>query len=58
MVKARQPHLSVFMIAAYGDSNNVETALSRGASKFLTKLVEFSQLEQGVLQAVAHARGN
>ena len=57
VVKARRPDLLVFMISAYGDTRTVETALSRGASKFLTKPVDFPQLKQAVLQAVAQARG-
>ena len=57
VVKERRPDLPVFMISAYGDSNTIGTALARGASKFLTKPVDFPQLKQDVLQAVAQARG-
>ena len=57
VVKARRPDLPVFMISAYGDNRTVDLALSRGASKFLTKPVDFPQLKQAVLQAVAQARG-
>jgi len=57
VVKARRPELPVFMISAYGDNNTVSTALARGASKFFTKPVDFPQLKQDVLQAVARARG-
>jgi len=57
VVKERRPDLPVFMISAYGDTNTVGTALARGASKFLTKPVDFPQLKQEVLQAVAQARG-
>jgi len=58
VVKARRPDLPVFMISAYGDKGTVDTALSRGASKFLTKPVDFHQLKQDVLRAVTQARGN
>jgi DNA-binding NtrC family response regulator len=58
MVKERRPDLPVFMISAYGDTRTVETALASGASKFLNKPVDFPQLKQDVLQAVARARGN
>ena len=57
VVKQRRPDLPVFMISAYGDDKTVSTALSRGASKFLTKPVDFPQLKQDVLLAVAAARG-
>jgi DNA-binding NtrC family response regulator len=58
VVKARRPDLPVFMISAYGDMVTVSTAMQRGASKFLTKPVDFSQLKQDVLHAVVQARGN
>ena len=56
VVKERRPDLPVFMVSAYGDTNTVSTALARGASKFLTKPVNFHQLKQDVLQAMAQAR--
>jgi DNA-binding NtrC family response regulator len=56
-VKARRPDLPVFMISAYGDAERVKTALERGASKFITKPVDFPQLKQDVSRVVVHARG-
>jgi DNA-binding NtrC family response regulator len=56
-VKARRPDLPVFMISAYGDAERVKTALERGASKFITKPVDFPQLKQDVSRVVADARG-
>ena len=52
-VKARRPHLPMFMISAYGDAGRVQTALERGASKFMTKPVDFSQLKRDVAAVVA-----
>jgi len=57
VVHERRPDLPVFMISAYGDANTVETALSRGAQKFLTKPVDFQQLKQNVMQVIAGAGG-
>ena len=54
-VKSRRPDLPVFMISAYGDPERVQTAMERGASKFLTKPVDFPQLKQDVLRVVADA---
>jgi DNA-binding NtrC family response regulator len=54
-VKARRPDLPVFMISAYGDAERVQTALERGASKFLTKPVDFPQLKRDVSRVVADA---
>jgi len=48
VVKERRPDLPVFMISAYGDQRTIETALSSGASKFLTKPVDFARLKQEV----------
>jgi len=57
VVKERRPDLPVFMISAYGDTNTVSTALARGASKFLTKPVDFQQLKQDVVQVIAGSGG-
>lgn len=54
-VKARRPDLPVFMISAYGDPERVRTAMERGASKFLTKPVDFPQLKRDVSRVVADA---
>ena len=55
VVKQRRPDLPVFMISAYGDPDTVAMAMGRGAAKFLTKPVNFPQLKQDVLAALASA---
>jgi len=55
LVKERRPDLPVFMISAYGDRRTIETALSTGASKFLTKPVDFPQLKQDVMRVIAES---
>ena len=57
VVKQRRPELPVFMVSAYGDTETVSTAVSRGANKFLTKPVDFPTLKQDVAAAVTSARG-
>jgi len=57
VVKVRRPDLPVFMISAYGDKATVSTAMQRGASKFLTKPVDFSQLKQDVGIVITETRG-
>ncbi len=57
-VKSRRPELPVFMISAYGDPERVTMALERGASKFITKPVDFPQLKRDVSVVVADARGS
>ena len=54
-VKERRPDLPVFMISAYGDAERVQTALDRGASKFITKPVDFPLLKREVSAVVADA---
>jgi DNA-binding NtrC family response regulator len=54
-VKERRPDLPVFMISAYGDAERVQTALDRGASKFMTKPVDFPRLKQDVSLVLADA---
>jgi DNA-binding NtrC family response regulator len=58
IVKTRRPDLPVFMISAYGDPERVAMALERGASKFITKPVDFPQLKRDVSVVVADARGS
>ena len=55
-VKARRPDLPVFMISAYSDEARVRAALERGASKFITKPVDFSQLKLSITTVIAGAR--
>ena len=57
VVKERRPSLPVFMISAYGDTATVSTAMQRGASKFLTKPVDFSQLKHDVGMVITETRG-
>jgi DNA-binding NtrC family response regulator len=54
-VKARRPELPVFVISAYGDPERVRLACERGASKFITKPVDFLHLKQEVSAIVAGA---
>jgi len=53
LLKARQPDLAVFMISAYGDRNTEAAALAKGASKFMTTPVDFSQLKQAITAVIA-----
>ena len=57
VVKERRPDLPVFMISAYGDQRTIDTALSTGASKFLSKPVDFPQLKQDVMKVIAASGG-
>ena len=56
LVKALKPDLPVFMISAYGDGETMAQA-ARGASKFLTKPVDFPALKREFSAVVSEARG-
>jgi DNA-binding NtrC family response regulator len=56
-VKMRRPDLPVFMISAYGDAERVKMAPERGASKFITKPVDFPRLKQDVSRVIADTVG-
>lgn len=47
-IKEMFPTLRVFMISAYGDQQNHDTAFSLGANSFLTKPVDFNQLKEQI----------
>jgi hypothetical protein len=44
-------------VSGFGDQRTIDTALFTGASKFLTKLVDFPQLKQDLMQVIAAAGG-
>ncbi len=48
------PFLKVVMISAYGDMNNIRTAMNKGAFDFLTKPIDFRDLEQTVQKTARH----
>lgn len=49
IVKDQFPHLQVFMISAYGDDDNHNTAKNYGADDFVTKPVDFTNLRDKIL---------
>lgn len=48
IIKERYPTLTVFMVTAYGDEASRKTAQDYGASGFINKPVDFSQLKQDI----------
>ncbi len=54
-IRVEFPLLKVMMVTAYGDENNHRTAVSYGASDFVTKPVDFAQLKEKIFTL---ARGN
>jgi CheY-like chemotaxis protein len=56
-VRLQWPDISVFMITAYGDRSTERTVLELGASKFLTKPVDFAALKNQLSDFVESACG-
>jgi adenylate cyclase len=47
---------SVVIVSAYGDIQNIRAAMNRGAFDFLTKPIDFEDLEATIKKAVQHER--
>src|SRR6185295_19138303 len=46
--------LSTIIVSAYGDMTNIRTAMNRGAFDFLTKPVDFGDLETTIDKTIRH----
>ncbi|HNS11020.1 MAG TPA: response regulator [Bacteroidia bacterium] len=49
IIRVEFPTLKVMMVTAYGDESNLQTAVSYGASDFVTKPVDFITLKEKIL---------
>src|SRR6202051_366768 len=45
---------STIIVSAYGDMNNIRTAMNRGAFDFLTKPINFEDLELTLRKTIVH----
>ena len=50
--RAKSPHRRVVMVSAYGDMQNIRTAMNRGAFDFVTKPIDLADLEATIHKAV------
>ncbi len=48
------PLLKTVMVSAYGDMDNIRTAMNRGAFDFLTKPINFEDLETTMQKTIVH----
>jgi YesN/AraC family two-component response regulator len=46
--------LSTIIVSAYGDMANIRTAMNRGAFDFLTKPIDFPDLEATIAKTIRH----
>jgi len=49
-------NLSTIIVSAYGDMSNIRTAMNRGAFDFLTKPIDFADLETTISKTVRHIK--
>src|SRR6202043_472201 len=47
-------NVSTIIVSAYGDMNNIRTAMNRGAFDFVTKPIDFLDLETTIAKTVRH----
>src|SRR5690349_3019590 len=47
-------HISTIIVSAYGDMTNIRTAMNRGAFDFVTKPIEFLDLETTIAKTIRH----
>ena len=52
VIKQKYPHLPVLMVTAYGDETSQQTAKDYGASGFINKPVDFTQLKKDIFSLV------
>jgi adenylate cyclase len=49
-----EERLSTIIVSAYGDMSNIRTAMNRGAFDFLTKPIDFLDLEATITKTIRH----
>ena len=47
-------HISTIIVSAYGDMTNIRTAINRGAFDFVTKPIDFLDLETTITKTIRH----
>jgi adenylate cyclase len=52
----RHEEIKTVIVSAYGDMSNIRTAMNRGAFDFITKPIEFDDLEATIAKTLAHLK--
>ena len=53
-LQENEEKLSTIIVSAYGDMSNIRTAMNRGAFDFLTKPIDFLDLETTITKTIRH----
>ena len=53
-LRERDGNLSTIIVSAYGDMGNIRTAMNRGAFDFVTKPIDFADLETTIAKTLRH----
>jgi len=53
-LQEREEKISTVIVSAYGDMGNIRTAMNRGAFDFLTKPIDFPDLEATLAKTIRH----
>lgn len=53
-LQEREDKKSAIIVSAYSDMSNIRTAMNRGAFDFLTKPIDFADLEATILKTIRH----
>jgi adenylate cyclase len=53
-LQEREEKISTIIVSAYGDMTNIRTAMNRGAFDFLTKPIDFPDLEATIAKTIRH----
>jgi adenylate cyclase len=53
-LQENEPHSCTIIVSAYGDMANIRTAMNRGAFDFVTKPIDFPDLEATIAKTLRH----
>jgi adenylate cyclase len=53
-LRENEPHVCTIIVSAYGDMANIRTAMNRGAFDFVTKPIDFLDLEATIAKTLRH----
>src|SRR5215467_2145845 len=55
-LQENEDNIMTVIVSAYGDMTNIRTAMNRGAFDFVTKPIDFSDLETTIAKTIRHIR--